>query len=251
MIEATSYFMKSFSYLNTLPRKVLFMKFSLSLSIVAALLFVAGCSNNQADDGRVELELFSNKAENIGTYQKLIERFEAEHEDISINLYAPPDAETLLRTRLVKDDMPDMLAIGGSAIYAELSQAGILVDYSGDPMLDGIQDAYLTMIAELEGPDQTGIHGVPFAANANTVIYNKQKLDELGLSVPKTWDDFIVALETAQSAGEIPIYFTFQDAWTTMPVWNSVTGVLQPEQFATKKNRRRADFCRNTSGSNK
>lgn len=211
------------------------MKWIASLSIVSTLLFVAGCSNQQADDGKVELELFSNKAENIGTYQKLIERFEAEHEDISINLYAPPDAETLLRTRLVKDDMPDMLAIGGSAIYAELSQAGILVDYSGDPMLDGIQDAYLSMISELEGPEQTGIHGVPFAANANTVIYNKQKLDELTLEVPKTWDDFIDALETAQSAGEIPIYFTFQDAWTTMPVWNSISGVLQPEQFATKK----------------
>ncbi|MDG5472520.1 ABC transporter substrate-binding protein [Jeotgalibacillus sp. ET6] len=213
------------------------MKVSFTPIIIgaASLLFLSACGNEAAEDGTVELELFSNKTENIATYEKLIEKFEEEHEGIRINLYAPPDAETLLRTRLVKDDMPDIVTIAGSALYGELTDAGMLVDYDGSPMLENIQPAYLDMLKELEGEESEGIHGVPFAANANTVIYNKEKLDELGLNVPTTWDEFINALQTAEDAGEIPIYFTLQDAWTAMPAWNSVAGVLQPDQFAERK----------------
>ncbi|TDL31934.1 carbohydrate ABC transporter substrate-binding protein [Jeotgalibacillus sp. S-D1] len=209
---------------------------------IASLMLITGCGNDSAEDGVVELELFSNKTENIPTYQKLIERFEAEHEDIRIKLYSPPDAETLLRTRLVKDDMPDMVAIGGSALYGELTKADMLVNYEGSPMLENIQPAYLDMLNELEGEEQEGIHGVPFAANANTVIYNKEKLRELGLEVPETWDEFIETLEAVKEAGEIPIYFTFQDAWTAMPAWNSIAGVLQPDQFAERKTNGETSF---------
>ena len=212
------------------------------LSLAALTLLITGCGDEAAKDGIVELELFSNKTENIGTYQKLIEKFESEHENIQVNLYAPPDAETLLRTRLVKDDMPDIVAIAGSALYGELTKANMLVDYEGSPMIENIQPAYLDMLRELEGEDQSGIHGVPFAANANTVIYNKEKLDELGLEVPATWDEFIEALEVSQAAGEIPIYFTLQDAWTAMPAWNSIAGVLQPDQFAERKTNKELTF---------
>ncbi|GAF19246.1 multiple sugar ABC transporter, substrate-binding protein [Bacillus sp. JCM 19046] len=115
-------------------------------------------------------------------------------------------------------------------------------------MLDGIQTAYLDMLAELEGEEKSGIHGVPFAANANTVIYNKEKLAALGLDVPKTWDDFIAALETAQAAEEIPIYYTLQDAWTGMPMWNSIAGVLQPDQFAERKTNKEVSFADTHTG---
>lgn len=204
-------------------------------SAFTSLLFMASCNGESSSDGVVELELFSNKTENINTYQKLIDQFEAEHEGIRINLYAPPDAETLLRTRLVKNDMPDMLAIGGNALYGELAQANLLVDYEETSLLDGIQPAYLEMVQELQGPKQTGIYGVPFAANANTVIYNKTKLEELGLDVPTTWEEFVAALEIAKQAGEIPIYYTLQDAWTALPLWNAIAGVLQPDEFAAQK----------------
>ncbi|MBM7840671.1 raffinose/stachyose/melibiose transport system substrate-binding protein [Alkalihalobacillus xiaoxiensis] len=223
------------------------MKKTVLLSLGTFLLVASGCGQS-TDDGVVELELFSNKTENISTYQQLIEEFESEHEGIRIRLNSPPDAETLLRTRLVKDDMPDIVAIAGSALYGELTQANMLVNYEGSPMLDGIQTAYLDMLAELEGEEQSGIHGVPFAANANTVIYNKEKLAALGLDVPETWDDFIAALETAQAAEEIPIYYTLQDAWTGMPMWNSIAGVLQPDQFAERKTNKEISFADTHTG---
>lgn len=215
---------------------------SLAISLAAALLLV-GCSDaSSPKEDVVELELFSNKAENISTYESMIERFEEQHPNIRIKLYAPPDAETLLRTRLVKNDMPDMLAIAGNALYRELVSVDMLVDYEGEPMLNQIQPAYLQTLSDLEGSEKEGIHGVPFAANANTMIYNKTKLKELGEDVPNTWDAFIQVLEKAKAADEVPIYFTFQDSWTTMPAWNSLAGNLQPKQFAEKKSNNEVTF---------
>lgn len=86
------------------------MKKTVLLSLGTFLLVASGCGQS-TDDGVVELELFSNKTENISTYQQLIEEFESEHEGIRIRLNSPPDAETLLRTRLVKDDMPILLRL--------------------------------------------------------------------------------------------------------------------------------------------
>ncbi|GIP63268.1 hypothetical protein J32TS6_18230 [Virgibacillus pantothenticus] len=208
---------------------------SLVVSLTTAALLV-GCSDiSSPKENMVELELFSNKAENIATYESMIERFEEQHPNIRINLYAPPDAETLLRTRLVKNDMPDMLAIAGNALYRELVSVDMLVNYEGEPMLDPIQPAYLQTISDLEGSEKKGIHGVPFAANANTMIYNKTKLKELGEDVPKTWDEFIQLLQKAKAVGEIPIYFTFQDSWTTMPAWNSLAGICNRNNLPIKK----------------
>ncbi|WP_052158746.1 ABC transporter substrate-binding protein, partial [Halobacillus sp. BBL2006] len=205
-------------------------------------LSLAGCGDSASSEGEVKLELFSNKAESIDTYNKLIEEFEKQHPDINVELYAPPSAETVLRTRLVKEDMPDILSIAGSSLYGELADAGMLTDYSGTKMLETIQPSYVDMINQLVPGDHEGTYGLPYATNANAVIYNKKLMEELGLDVPKTWDEFIAALEKAEDEGVTPIYFTLKDAWTGMIPWNAVAGVLQPDRFAEKKNNGEASF---------
>ncbi|MEG7335967.1 ABC transporter substrate-binding protein [Bacillus sp. 0102A] len=216
------------------------------IQIVASCLLgaflLSGCGESTSSDGEVNLELFSNKPENISIYNKLIEKFEQQHPDINVELYAPPSAETVLRTRLVKEDMPDILSIAGSALYGELADAGMLKDYSGTEMLEIVQPSYVDMINQLVPGNKEGTYGIPYATNANAVIYNKELMDELGLQVPKTWDEFIEALETAEEEGVTPIYFTLKDAWTGMIPWNAVAGVLQPNNFAGKKSSGEASF---------
>ncbi|WP_221569114.1 ABC transporter substrate-binding protein [Alkalihalobacillus sp. TS-13] len=216
------------------------------IQIVASCLLgaflLSGCGESTSSNGEVNLELFSNKPENINTYNKLIEKFEQLHPDINVELYAPPSAETVLRTRLVKEDMPDILSIAGSALYGELADAGILKDYSGTKMIENVQPSYVDMIDQLVPGNNEGTYGIPYATNANAVIYNKKLMDELGLEVPNTWDEFIAALEKAEQEGVTPIYFTLKDAWTGMIPWNAVAGVLQPDHFAEKKNSGEASF---------
>lgn len=217
---------------------------ALSAGMVLGAAILAGCSSGEEADGKVTLNLFSNKSENINTYKGLIEEFEAENPNIRIKLDSPPEAETVLRTKLIKNDIPDVMLIAGNATYGELGRAGVLEDFADTELIDSIQPSYLDMIDRLVGPEKDGVYGLPYATNANTVIYNKQKFEELGLEVPKTWDEFIAILEKAKAAGEIPIYLTLKDAWTGMISLNSLGGNLAGEEFAEKKSSGKTSFVK-------
>lgn len=221
-------------------------KFAMSfMSVALGASLLAGCSsNNEAADGKVTLQLFSNKSENINTYKGFIKEFEAENPDINIKLDAPPEAETVLKTRLTKNDLPDVMAIGGNATYGELARAGVLEDFSDTELVKTVQPSYVEMIGRLVGPDEKGTFGLPYATNANAVIYNKEKFDALGLQVPKTWDEFVASLDNAKAAGEIPIYFTLKDAWTGLISWNSLGANIAGEDFADKKNKGETTFVK-------
>ncbi|SFB19973.1 MULTISPECIES: ABC transporter substrate-binding protein [unclassified Bacillus (in: firmicutes)] len=214
----------------------------MSVTLSASLL--AGCSSNKEEDGKVTLQLFSNKSENIQTYKGLIKEFEAENPNIKIKLDAPPEAETVLKTRLTKNDLPDLMAIGGNATYGELARAGVLNDFSDSELVKTVQPSYVDMIGRLVGSDKKGTFGLPYATNANAVIYNKQKFEQLGLQTPTTWDEFVAALEKAKAAGEIPIYLTLKDAWTGLISWNSLAANIAGEDFAEKKNDGKTTFVK-------
>ncbi|MFD1849348.1 ABC transporter substrate-binding protein [Oceanobacillus bengalensis] len=217
----------------------------LTVTIGSSLLLTAcggGGDEGESADGKVQLELFSNKSESIDTYNGLIEKFEAENPDIDINLEAPPEAETVLKTRLTKDDLPDIMSIGGNATYGELAREGVFHDFTDSESIGKIQSSYVDMLSQLVGPEDDAAYGIPYATNANTVIYNKEKVEELGIEIPTNWDEFVAALETAKDAGETPIYFTLQEAWTGMSVWNGVAGNLVADDFAERKTAGEATF---------
>lgn len=210
-------------------------------SVLASGLILGACSSDIEESGSggsgdiVTLELFSNKSENVETYEKLIADFEEEHESIHIQLEAPPEAETVLRTRLTRNDMPDLMSIGGNATYGELAREEVLYDFSDVEALETIQPAYKEMIGRLVGSDVEGDFGVPYATNANGIIYNKALLNELDIEVPETWREFIDVLKTAQTGGITPIQYTLQDAWTAYPIWNSLGSNLASDNFAELK----------------
>lgn len=213
----------------------------LSTSVLAAC-GGGGDDEGGGGEGKVKLELFSNKAESINTYKELIKQFEAENPNIKIELNAPPEAETVLKTRLTKNDLPDIMSIGGNATYGEIARAGVLKDFSDSELLGNIQPAYIEMIGKLVGDEKEGVYGIPYATNANAVIYNKTKFEELGVTPPTTWDDFIAIADKAKAAGQPAFYLTLKDAWTAMIPWNSIAANAAPEDFASKKNDGDASF---------
>lgn len=226
-------------------------KLLISAISISSLLLLAACGNGSTNDtaeGKegdgVTLELFSNKGENIDTLESLIAKFEDENPGVNIELESPPEAETVLKTRLTKNEVPDIMAIGGNATFGELAKAGVLVDLTDTNLLDTVQPAYLDMSNKLVGTEVDGNFGVPYATNANGVLINQDKLDELGLAIPKTYAEFIAALEIAKEKGEVPILFTLKDAWTVLPVWNGLGGNLAPENFAELKTAGDASFVK-------
>src|SRR5699024_696512 len=202
---------------------------------------LVACQQDENED-KITLELLSNKPESIALYKSLIEDFEREHPTIRIKLEVPPESDTVMRTKLTRNKLPDIMSISGDSLFGEMSQEGFLYDFSGSELLDNIQPTYLDMLSRLVGEEVEGNYGIPYATNAASVIYNKEKLAKYNLKIPTTWDEFIQALETVKDKGEIPIYYTLQDPWTAMPSWNTIAGNLVAKDFNVKKSNGEASF---------
>jgi raffinose/stachyose/melibiose transport system substrate-binding protein len=215
-----------------------------TLLLVGVLLaaLTVGCGNNNAGGGKnaagggnaggggkVNIEFFQNKSEAKATFDKLIQQFNDANPNIVVKQLNPPDAETVLKTRVSKKDVPDVVGIGATDTFAALTKAGTFVDMTGDALLESIQPAYLQMVKDMTG--STEMNGIPFAANANGIIYNKQLFQDLGLTVPGTWDELMATAKKVQDAGKIPFYFTLKDSWTDLPAFNALASNLQPEGF--------------------
>ena len=66
------------------------------------------------------------------------------------------------------------------------------------------------------------VYGVPFAYQAFTAFYNKGLFDELGLSEPETWDEFVATLDTLKENEIIPISTPGKDNWMMAIVMDAI-----------------------------
>ena len=80
------------------------------------------------------------------------------------------------------------------------------------------------------------------STNASGVIYNTEKFEELGLEVPKTWDELYRCSQKIKDAGEQPLLMTYKDAWTALAPWNSIAADLAPESFADDRKAGKTTF---------
>jgi raffinose/stachyose/melibiose transport system substrate-binding protein len=136
-------------------------------------------------------------------------------------------------SRLSQNDVPEIVAYNGDRVYGEAANGGAFVDFTGDKILDNVIPSYIDMINQLSENGET--NGVPHSTNANTVLYNKTKFEELGLEIPKTWDEFIELAETIEAAGETPFYSPYGEAWTALPPFNALASNLHGDDFFEKR----------------
>ncbi|SFL00688.1 raffinose/stachyose/melibiose transport system substrate-binding protein [Paenibacillus sp. 1_12] len=218
---------------------------------VLALSVIAGCgggntnseasSNTAAAKGeKVKLEFFQNKTEAKASFDALIKKFNDANPNIVVTQVNPPDAETVLKTRVAKKDIPDVMGLGANDTFAQLSKSGLFADFSNDPLIANIQPSYIDMLKRLTSTDQ--LYAIPFTANASGVIYNKTIFKELGLSVPKTWDEMIATAQKVKDAGKTPFYLTIKDSWTLLVPFNSLSTNIVGLDFYDKRSKGSVKF---------
>ncbi|MCK6211111.1 extracellular solute-binding protein [Georgenia sp. EYE_87] len=190
---------------------------------------VAACAAGA--EGRTELVFFQFKPEAVQYFEELADRFEEENPDIRIVVDNVPDPETALRTRLVKEDVPDVMTLNANATFGELASGGIFKDFSDEPILDGVSEDYVQVIEDLGASEPGAVNGVPFAANASGVLYNVELFEEHGVEVPTTWPELVEAAETFEAAGITPFYAMLLDAWTAQSPMAPLIVQTTPEDF--------------------
>jgi raffinose/stachyose/melibiose transport system substrate-binding protein len=190
----------------------------LALAGLAAVM--GGCSANPSN-GVTTLNFFQFKGEALEDFNAIIEDFEAENPDIRVIQNQVADADTIIRTLLVKDKAPDVITLNANGGFGKLAQSGVFYDFSDEPVLETINPAVQEILADL-GNAEGEVNGLGYVNNANGVIYNQDIFEEQGLEVPETWDEFIAVCDALMAAGITPFYGTLADSWTGLPSFNAL-----------------------------
>lgn len=210
--------------------------------LLSAGMILTGCGDSSSDNGKIKIEMVQYKPEAVKAFEKMEEKFNASHDDIELTIESPNEAMTILKTRFIKEDQPDIIGIGGDVNYSNFLDADMLTDISDFEGLADIKQAYLDIDKNLEFISRNGVYAVPYAANAAGILYNKDMFEENGWEIPTTWEGFLTLLDTIQASGQQPLYFGFKDTWTCLAPWNAMACDLAPADVCQQVNRGETTF---------
>jgi raffinose/stachyose/melibiose transport system substrate-binding protein len=201
------------------------------VALAGIAIALGGCASDPG--GVTTLNFFQFKGEALADFDEIITEFEAENPDIRVVQNQVADADTLIRTLLVKDRVPDVITLNANGNFGRLAQAGVFHDFSEEPVLETINPAVQEILAEL-GTYDDEVNGLGYVNNADGVIYNQEIFEQQGLEVPETWDEFIAVCDALEAAGIQPFFGTLGDNWTGIPSWNALGAYAVQDGFFDK-----------------
>ena len=128
--------------------------------------------------------LVDSNPETLAAFTKLSEVFTAAHPDITFDIETRPggaEGDNIVKT---------------------------LLDLANQA---NVPDSFKTVVTA-DGK----VYGVPFGpAMGGGIFYNRAIYADLGLSVPKTWAEFMANNEKVKAAGKVAVAQTYKDTWTS------------------------------------
>src|SRR6478735_6386299 len=188
-----------------------------ALSLTATAL--VACSSNQGtgggDDSKVAISFLApSDAQTATLAQDLAAAFEKENPNVDVsidNFPAGTDGNNVIKTKLSTGTMNDVFFFNSGALMQTLDPDKTLVDLTDEAWQKDVTDDFKSVVSTANG-----IYGAPLGSSqAGGIMYNKKVYDQLGLSVPTTWDEFISNSEKIKAAGIAPIIQTYGDPWTS------------------------------------
>lgn len=211
------------------------------LGILLGTTAFIGCGQ-EISNNVIEVEMVSYKPEAVAAFEEIQNKFNESHDNIHLTINSPNEAMTILKTRFIKEDYPDIVAIGGDINYSNFLDADLFMDVSDFEGVKNIKQSYLDMEKELEFTQHEGIYGLPYAANAAGILYNEDMFVEHGWEIPETWDEFIALCDTIEEEGIVPIYLGFKDTWTCLAPWNALAVGLTDSDVYNQVNKGNTTF---------
>jgi raffinose/stachyose/melibiose transport system substrate-binding protein len=194
----------------------------------------ATVETNPAEMGEVTLVVWDQEVRGGQNQQieQLNESFQDEYPNITIDRVSRSfeDLQATLQLALTGDDAPDVAqANNGRADMGAFVEAKLLKPLDDYAEAYGWDERFPDSVRAVASytPDgatfgEGSLYGVAQQGELVGVFYNKAKLQQLGIEVPQTWEEFLAALDTAKAAGEVPLPFGNLDQWPGIHVYGAV-----------------------------
>jgi raffinose/stachyose/melibiose transport system substrate-binding protein len=163
-----------------------------------------------------DLSFFHWKGEEKNTWDKIIQMFEAENQDIKVHMEILPEDQyyTSLQARVMGGEGLDVFMVNPGSRFATFLKADAFMDLTGQPFLDELSPVFLSA-GQADGKQYI----VPLSKSFVGLFYNKTVFNDLGLSVPTTWDEFLACCEAIKQSGMEVISTGTAESFTSTWPW--------------------------------
>ncbi len=231
-----------------MSKRILFFILSFSM------LFLPGCDNTRYTSEKTNENMINIKfsfwepgiyRELENALQKIADQYEKEHPNVHIELISKPVESYFdwIKSCYIADDMPDIESSHSSALATQYKK-GIIVDLTnvfnaesayapGKPW----KDTFVKSKFHAANVDYKSSNcNIPLIGTELGIFYNKSIYDELGLSIPETWSQFMNNCEIIKKAGITPIVIPGQKAAATSWLEWEIGQALGIKRFLEDKN---------------
>ena len=161
-------------------------------------------STDAASGGKVAIELFHQKPENVELYNTLVNKFMEENPDIQVNVTLAESTTTTLISRAA-GNIPQLVSVfPWNASYKDMFREGLFMDLTDQDFMKRVTPSVLER-CEVNGKQ----YSLPLTTNSFGLYYNVDIFNELGLTIPKTMDEMWGVCDKLVEAGIQP--FSFPD----------------------------------------
>ncbi len=129
-------------------------------------------------------------------------------------------AMTALRARVTSGDPPTAVQMLGFDIL-DWAELGVLANLNDTAEKAGWEAKIPDALKKFSKYNGVWIAAPVNVHSTNWVWANKGLLDELGIDIPQTWDDFVLAMEMVQRAGKVGLAHGGQ-AWQDATIFDGV-----------------------------
>ena len=162
-------------------------------------------STDAASGGKVAIELFHQKPENVELYNTLVNKFMEENPDIQVNVTLAESTTTTLISRVAAGNIPQLVSVfPWNASYKDMFREGLFMDLTDQDFMKRVTPSVLER-CEVNGKQ----YSLPLTTNSFGLYYNVYIFNELGLTIPKTMDEMWGVCDKLVEAGIQP--FSFPD----------------------------------------
>lgn len=189
--------------------------------LASSLLFGCGSggsvSEEDTSEEQIEITLWDLRTEetNGALIDQIIENYEAENPNVTISrsAFTVTDLRNTIKPAINSGEGPDIFSYDSGAGYlGVLASSGLAYDMTDYAEENGWYDKFHDWALD-EATYDGKLYGITNELELLGVFYNIEMFEELGLTPPETYEDFVEICETFSEAGITAFIAEDKDQW--------------------------------------
>ncbi|HEY2556057.1 MAG TPA: extracellular solute-binding protein, partial [Diaminobutyricibacter sp.] len=179
-------------------------------------LTLVGCSTSGSSGGASTIRLLAGGNDPVATKfaNDLAAGFHKANPSITVKVDTRPggtDGDNLIKTKLSTGTMDDVFLYNSGSLLQALHPDSQLQPLTNESWVKDLTPDFKAAVSTSKDT-----YGAPWGTTFDGgIMYNKKVYQQLGLTVPTTWAEFISNSEKIKAAGKTPVLVSYGDTWTS------------------------------------